>query len=369
MLPMVRGPVFVDGTPMHTEDIYYGHCKKEKAFIFVSFPALETDKETGEEKALWPERFSVQQLHHIRDHEVGPLVFSREYMCQPISSLSSLFPEELFQPPVIADHLVLRPDRKWLNTVCVARFIAADIGVSANIGSDYTVIWVIGIDEQGTRYVLDVLRRRGLGFRAIIREYIAMGREFGVDAGIIESNQAQAFVGTEAIVESPFPIDLKQTGSERHMLDRGIPMLRLLFENQKYILPTGDQYSSALMMEFIRELQAFTIEDGRVLCTARHDDLVMAAWLLEKLLRVMCFGGVWFDEDEKDLEGYESYWETTEEAENEEYEARESLYDKEMTDSFGTTYRGPLSPPDPNSVEDYARMVQESLWAFKTGQF
>jgi hypothetical protein len=369
MLPMVRGPVFIDGTPMHTEDIYFGHCKKEKAFIFVSFPALYTDKETGKETALWPQRFSVEQLYHIRDHEVGPLVFSREYMCKPISSLSSLFPEELFQPPVIAEDLVLRPDRKWLNEVIVASFIAADIGISANIGADYTVLWVVGIDAHGNRYILDALRRRGLGFRGIIREFISMGVEFGVDAGIIESNQAQAFVGQEAIIDSPFPIEMRQTGSEKHMLDRGIPMLRLLIEQKKYFLPCGDQYSKRLMNQFIHELQSFTIEDGRVICTARHDDLVMAAWLLEMLLRKMCFGGAWFDEDADDQGEYESYWETTEEQENEEYAPRESLYDKEMKESFGTTYRGPLSPPDPNDPDDYARLIQDSLWAFRTGQF
>jgi hypothetical protein len=369
MLPMVRGPVFIDGTPMHSDDIYYGHCKQEQAFIFVTFPAIKEDDETGEKKALWPERFSVPQLEYIRDHEVGPLVFSREYMCKPISSLSSLFPEELFKPPVIAEDLVLRPSRAWLDKVCTARFIAADIGISANIGADFTLIWVIGLDDKGNRYIIDGLRERGLGFRGIIREFIRLGTKYGVDAGIIESNQAQAFVADEAILQSPFPIDTHQTGPEKHMLERGIPMLRLVFENGKYRLPHGDAYSRKLMRVFIRELQAFTIEDGRVISTARHDDTVMAAWLLEMLLRKMNFGGAWFDQEATDKEGYEEHWGATEEEDTEETERQPSLYDKEMTESFGTIYRGPISPPDPNNPEDYHEKVRQSLWAFKTGSF
>lgn len=372
LLPMVRGPVFIDGTPMHTEDIY-NYCKKTRGFIYAEFPALYPDPETGEERALWPERFSVQQLHHIRDDEVGPLVFSREYMCKPISSLASLFPEEFFCPPVVDDSFTLNPPREWWAQTMVARFIAADIGISANLGSDYTVLWVIGIDAHGNRHILDVLRERGLGFAGIISNFIRLGVKYQVDAGIIESNQAQAFLASEAIRESPFPIETHQTGAEKHRDERGIPMLRLLFENKKYRLPHGDARSKKMMSVFIRELQAFTIEDGKVISTARHDDTVMAAWLLELLLRKMSFGGAWFDDagptkDEEDP--VEAFWGSPDD-EIDPYdpdsESELDPYAAEMKESFGTVYRGPLNPPDPNSPADYERDVLESFWNFTKG--
>jgi hypothetical protein len=95
----------------------------------------------------------------------------------------------------------------------------------------------------------------------------------------------------------------------------------------------------------------------------------MAAWLLEMLLRKMNFGGAWFDQEATDKEGYEEHWGATEEEDTEETERQPSLYDKEMTESFGTIYRGPISPPDPNNPEDYHEKVRQSLWAFKTGSF
>lgn len=308
LMPMVRGPIFIVGTPMHSTDIY-AYCKKQKGFLYKRFAALSTDPETGEEKALWPERFSIPQLKVMRDEELGPIVFSREYLCKAISSISSLFPPELFVPPVMDETWCIRPPADWWLKHCSAgRFISLDIGISANLSADFTVIMVWGLDEFGNRYLLDLVRERGLGFQGIIKRFIALGSMYGVDAGIIESNQAQAFVGNEAIAQAPFPIDMHQTGSEKHLWERGVPMLRLLFENKKYRLPRGDAESISLTDTFIRELQAHTVDDGKVVSTAKYKDTVMAAWFTELLLRRMSFGGAFFEEQEGDDAAVASYW-------------------------------------------------------------
>lgn len=308
LLPMVRGPVFVVGTPLHAADIY-AYCKKQRAYIYREFPALSVDEETGKEVALWPKRFTVEQLHRIRDTEIGPLAFSREYMCKAISSISSLFPEELFQPPVMDDSFTLRPAREWVRERCTAgRFIAMDVGISANIGADYTVIFVVGLDESGNRYLIDLIRERGMGFQRIIKTFIATGAKYAVDAGLIESNQAQAFVGAEAISQSPFPIDMHQTGTEKHLWDRGVPSLRMLFENKKYRLPRGNAESISTTNTLIHELQAHTLVDGKVRSTAKHKDTVMAMWFIELLLRRMSYGGAFFEEEEGDAEALLDYW-------------------------------------------------------------
>jgi len=336
LLPAVNGPVFVVGTPMHTGDLY-GYCKHTSGFIYEEFPALQTDEE-GVEFSLWPSRFSVEQLHYIRDEEVGPLTFTREYLCKAISSLSTLFPEELFAPPTIDESAHMDPSRSWIERNCEATYISADIGISANIKADYTVFYVVGISSRGIRRILLIERARGLGFRGIIKQFIKLGVKYRVDAGIIESNQAQAFVVDEAIIDSPFPIERHQTGSEKHMADRGIPMIRLLLENGKFRFPFGDPESKRMSELLISELQSFTVDDGRVVSTSKNDDIVMAMWFSELLLQKFNFGGAFFDDEEDSAEaGDDDYWLGDEQEDDDEAVKG----DPEVSSAFGRSGRQP----------------------------
>lgn len=47
----------------------------------LSLPAIQIDEETGEEKALWPMKHTLEELHKMR--EVNPVIFDTQYMQDP----------------------------------------------------------------------------------------------------------------------------------------------------------------------------------------------------------------------------------------------------------------------------------------------
>lgn len=101
---------------------------------------------------LWPEKFSEARLRSIRQKYLDRGDrdgYSQEYLNYPIAEGESFFrPEDLL---AMENHDYLRPMRKYA---------AWDFAISTKERSDYTVCVVIGVDESGMIYVIDVRRGR-----------------------------------------------------------------------------------------------------------------------------------------------------------------------------------------------------------------
>ena len=108
LLPVLHhtAQLAIVGTPFSYTDLYQ-ELKSLKGYWVKEYPAI--NETTG--KPLWPERWSLEALQ-TRRGEMTSIAFTREYLCKPIASESSLFPEEMtdpckdteyaleFQPPV-----------------------------------------------------------------------------------------------------------------------------------------------------------------------------------------------------------------------------------------------------------------------------
>lgn len=377
IIPMVleHGVIVCVGTPLHTADLF-GFAREAPGILFAEFPALTTD-ESGKERSIWPRRYTVEQLHHIRDNEVGSLAFSREYMVRPVTSLSSLFPDDLF-PPCFDKSFALGLSPAAARAMCPnGLFLALDIGISANVRADYTVIMLVGLDEQNRRCLLQLVRAQGLGFRNILRSFIEIGARYGVEAGIVEANQAQAFVADEAAIDAPFRIEKYITGTEKHLLDRGVPMLRMVFEAVRYRIPRGTPHSIHMTNIWMDELKQHTIVDGQVKSTGTHDDTVMTSWFIEHLIRKHSAGS-WFgapkpgEQDEPDRE--DPWWRLDVEPEEEEPDAPEpTIGVLPVRETFGTTgflnsylpedQRMPVS--DELTPERAEELIRQSIWGWR----
>lgn len=277
------GQIVVVGTPQHEEDLY-GLLERNNEWFFKRYQAID---KAG--KILFPERYDEKLLAERR-REIGEIRFTREFLCLPISGGSSLFPEELVSgEPFFALNARVgsmvgeRPAREWwVERGIRAFYIGVDIATSTSTRADYFVIFVIGIDAFGNRWVVDIFREQGLEYKAQkakIHEYAKLWR---AEMVCVESNQAQKIWGQELIQDTDLPIYMHQTGSEKHGLEKGIPSLRVLFENGKYRCPRGDDETITITNIWLAELQSwtFTKEKG-VISIARHDDVAMAQWLCE----------------------------------------------------------------------------------------
>lgn len=296
------GQLIVIGTPFHKRDLY-GELRTKPEYNFSTFPALlEAGKPT--ERPLWPDYFSHTTLRAMRS-EMGSIRFAREMMCSPVTDDSSLFPMSLF----LADGVMQMgarlgaPRGFWTQYGVKNVFMGVDFGLSATVGADYTVVWTMGVDEQGNRWILDIQREQGLAFgaqKALIND---VARKYRPGLIFLEANQAQRIFGETLIQETDLPIKLFHTGDAKHSLEEGVPGLAVLLENRKVRIPRGDERSVEMTDLWIEEMRAMSFS-GRVVSTGEHDDMVMAFWICNNAILKGNFSFA-FGEQAGDAEVYE----------------------------------------------------------------
>lgn len=343
------GQIIVVGTPFHGGDLY-GLLEKNPSYIFRRFPAR--DPKTN--AALWPERFSAKRLARIAI-EIGSIRFAREFLCQPVSDEMSIFPEYLFRgaPTEMLGVKLGLPGKWWDAMGITSRYIGVDFALSSSVKADYTVIFVLGVDSVGNRYVCDIQRKHGLHYQQQISLINAVARKYNPQMIYLEANQMQRIFGDELIRTTDLPIKKfvttgngKQkikhpkntsTSMNKNSLEGGVPSLRVLLENQKFRIPRGDTSSVEKTDQWIEEMKSFTWLDGKLQGVGAHDDTVMALWIADQAVRAGGFSasfGASEDEEQTldELIAEQAMGVDDEEEDEDDEEVNVNLID---TDSYG----------------------------------
>ena len=308
----------VVGTPQHASDLY-GILQKNPEFHFEKFQAItyrdadgkeikreNFDKKLGHtENALWPEVMPVSELNRIK-RTSGELVFARERQCDVVNDDASLFPLSLFRAPeVLVPSVKLGlPADYWDRMGIHTRYIGVDFAISTSVGADFTCLFVVGLDKYGNRWIIDIIRDRGLDFQDQLHMIHEAYNKYQPQMVYMESNQFQRIFGDELIRTSDIPLRQVVTGSEKHSLEKGLPSLRVLLENRKYRIPRGDAASIEKTDIWIEEMRSHTFTRGKVRSTGDHDDTAMACFVAEKAINDSAFSFS-FGEDEEDQEAYD----------------------------------------------------------------
>lgn len=273
------GQLVVVGTPYHASDLY-GKLRKNPKYTFRRFPGILRDK-LGKERALFPWRWSLDGLKSKRT-EIGSVAFAREILCQPISDDLSIFPSFLF-PPCFDKELTCRMSGPQMRAAGWQVFLGVDIALSASVGADYFVIFVIAKRPDGRHVIVDVKRWRGLSFAQQLFEIEVANAYYQPALVFIESNQMQKVWTQELRRTTDVPVkEFVTLASNKYPLDRGIPSLRILLENQQIVIPRGDAYSRRVTDEWIDEATQFGFVDGKLQGIGEHDDTVLSWWLAEE---------------------------------------------------------------------------------------
>ena len=331
------GQIIVVGTPFHAADLY-ADLEKNKRYCFRRFAAID---KAG--KVLWPTRYCgtdeeqarLEKLGIVvnslesRKIEIGSIRFTREFLCEPISDEMSLFPEKLFRGQdieVFNVNLGL-PAKFWNAMGITRRYVGVDFALSSSTSADYTAIFVLGLDDHGNRWVIDIQRHKGLAYQEQLSLINAIGRKYKPDVIYVEANQMQRIFGDELIRTSDLPIQKfittgmgsakarrkKVPGSNtvsqnKNSLEGGVPSLRVLLENRKFRIPRGDDYSVEMTDLWVNEMKAFTWSESKLQGVGSHDDLVMALWIADRAIRDTGFSyGSDDDEDGEDVD-QEQLW-------------------------------------------------------------
>jgi hypothetical protein len=295
------GQIIVVGTPFHQADLY-SDLKKNPEYEFVRYRAINR-REDGSEYALWPERYPLKRLEKRRS-EIGVVRFTREFECDPIADDMSLFPGWLFTgPPVEQPTVKLGAPKEFWDDLGVTPFIGVDFAMSTTVSADYTVIWVMGVGKHGNRWIIDIIREKGLGFQQQLSLIITAARKYDPALIFLEANQMQRIFGDELIRTTDLPIKkFDTTAQNKNALDKGVPSLRVLLENWKFRIPRGDRHSVVMTDLWKDEMRAFTWAEGKLQSVGTHDDLVMGCWICDQAIRQGAFGYSFGDEDEEKVD-------------------------------------------------------------------
>jgi len=232
-------------------------------------------------KALWDARYPTAILQRRR-REMGTLAYDKEYMCTPRSSESSIFPMELFEANFDpAERLI----KEYNPTTDEKEYIVAqgwDVAIGLEGDTDYNVGFTIGLDKDGDRHILDIVRVRHLKtYRRILKLMEEKALAYKARIMIVENNSFQRIFEQELAMTTALPIYGHTTGREKSDLIDGVPGLRILLENKKYHIPRGSSHSVSVVDTWISECEAFGWQDDTLTGVGEHDDTVMAWWFAE----------------------------------------------------------------------------------------
>jgi len=307
LLPAAFAHLVVIGTPMHGDDLHADLAALSKRaddrgrekgdWLHRKYPGHWRTK-NGRDRFLWPALRA--EKWHRREKESNSLAYIQEVELRPVSDETSLFPRELFSrhPDTLDSLSRLKPSRGDIVAAGWSVYMGVDLAISAEVGADFTVILVVGVDAHGARHLIDLVRGKGWSFDEQLQRIKDAHASYGTDLIFIESNQMQILFAQQLARRTDLPVRPFRTGEEKHTLRRGVPSLRPLIENGKWRFPRGDALSVELTDLLLDELNDFGFVDGKVQGIGNHDDCVMAMWIADQAIRA---GGEFgFSEGEDD---------------------------------------------------------------------
>ena len=309
---LVRGGLMVViGTKKHAADAY-GGMRENPTFSVIEDPAIlqwpedikwsyVTDDKgqqrldkltvTGDYKVLWPEERPLEHL--LREREsIGPTMFAREFQHKVVDDSTAAFKMEDLQRAMErgAGYCLYKPPPGVRLDIVQGWDLAlvADPLSAERKDSDFTVGITLARDmDNGDRYLLGIRRERGLSqtqLEQVIQAEYTRFMELGLPPRTvaIEKNNFGAMVIAGLMQSASLPLAPHQTTSNKSDAWSGVPSISLLFEQTKVVLPTGDLRSKNAVEELVLELHGLGKE--------KHDDMVMAFWIAECVLRPVSGG-------------------------------------------------------------------------------
>lgn len=310
------GFMLVVGTRKHHDDVY-AHMIKDPTFELRNDPAISQFPESysfdmgldgdgrdvirnvqvvGASKVLWEEERPIEYLLKERQ-AVGSLLFAREFMNQVNSDDSAAFKWEWLEIAQKRGSAYSFGEIPAVDRLQVVQSwdlaLITDAKRAEDQDGDYTVGTTWAKDQDGNRYLLSMVRARGLTpneLKALIVSEYEYYKEF-VTCVMIEKNAFGQLhlLNLQTTTDLPLKQHLTTAGAKSNAWT-GVPALSALFENGKIILPYRDETSRFMVDTLCAELYGLGKE--------KHDDTVMSLWIAECAMRSSSFEyAVSFGED------------------------------------------------------------------------
>lgn len=275
------GQIIVVGTPFHASDLYGDLRSKsifathnKKGWFVIEYPAIFPDG-----RILWPQRWSFFDLMDKKSTQ-GNIIFSRENLCRPITNEASIFPLKVLERSLTRmENYTLVRNRDDFPIKFNKVVVGCDFAISANVGSDYTVFTVWGVDDEtGERWLLHFYRDKGKTFHEQMQILRGINARFRPDSMVMEQNTFQQIFVQESDKQG-LPVIGHTTGIDKYDLKTGWPGLAIDFERGKIHIPVGDKYSQDVKDLIFSDLGSVAFTDKGLESVGEHDDISSSFWL------------------------------------------------------------------------------------------
>lgn len=276
------GYLCVLGTPYSATDIY-GDLKKDARFRVFEYPAVFPNGQL-----LAPDRLTFKRLTEERK-SLGTLVFNREYLVVPIADTSTIFPYEFLKRSIRGmEHISFANDIESYPIKLVRVVVGCDFAISGNVGADYTVYTVWGMDAHGLIYLINIFREQGASHDLQVNKLIEFNARYKPNKSVCESNGFQRILAGMAKERGLVNVEeFITTEGNKKDLKSGLPSLSAFFESARLRVPYGDENTRKLVDTMFGEFNsiAFNSKKGTLESVCGHDDICMSSFMAIQDLR------------------------------------------------------------------------------------
>lgn len=278
------GQIIVVGTPFHAQDLY-GDLKSKTGWFVIEYPAIFPDG-----RILWPQRWNFKDLMDKKNTQ-GNIIFSRENLCRPIVSDSSIFPLDILKRSLVRmENYTLVRNRDDFPKKFGKVVAGCDFAISANVGADFYFYTVFGVDEENGMWLLAAECGKGKTYDEQLQILKGINVRYRPDVMVFESNVFQQIFTDEA-VKYGLPVVPHNTGTEKNDLSKGWCALATMFERGMFHFPVGDKLSQDVKDIIFEQLSSVAFTDKGLASVGSHDDACSSMWLATLGRNISVSGG------------------------------------------------------------------------------
>ena len=306
VLPTIRAKrgFFIGvGTPKSELDLLH-EIERDPGFQSIFFDRYPAEGEKGN---LFEIRYPDTKIVHgegfvsIVDKETSKtietynnLTWSQEFLLKPVSAKDKLFPSSMIEA-CLDDSVSFQEQPKPLHQY----FMGIDFAMSAQAGSDYTVITVLEKSPSSKRLkIVYIDRSRGLDYTLQKEKIKELADRYQIVKALGDENTfGKVFIYD--LKADGVPIDGFKFSSSNKSKEDIIKALRDQFEKTGFVIPnnkTEDPRTVTLVTTLLDELSKFGIVfDMRTKTvkfegTGKHDDMVISLGLANYIARHITMG-------------------------------------------------------------------------------
>jgi len=270
-LAATKGRLFLVGTPQTYTDLLHKLEKKAEAGDGWTFRRYRALKEDGQ--PLWSGNYTLDDIAKMKK-KVGSISFAKEFMCNPMTDDTSLFPSRLILGTFDED-LAFEPRGNSKNRYV----IGVDLARSAAASADYTVFTVLNCHDNGYISLAELIRQKGEDTTDQISSLVGLAERFPNSKIVVEkNNMGQTFI--DFLMKESNLWVIPETTTKKRKEDMILHAMNI-FEKRKFKIPRKTDFCIAQTDILINELSSFGIKKTKGGAekfegVGAHDDCVMS---------------------------------------------------------------------------------------------